>query len=147
MKFYHTTTKQKLNSIKQKGLLPNSSPTWFNSPTPYIMLSPRPWPDLNGEDSVILEVEINPSNLPKKMDKEGLRWPYPISSESIKVFKVGSRKIYCKNCRNVSLWFVYLRYCKLKPYNGWYSKNSTPWLTTYCNCPDYQRKWWKWWIK
>ncbi|KKN09870.1 hypothetical protein LCGC14_1042410 [marine sediment metagenome] len=91
MRFYHTTTFDRVESILEKGLLPNSRPTWFDIPSPYVMLSILPWRDLNGQQSVVLEVDLDVSVPVGKQIKnelrdssEGLRWPYPILPSQIK---------------------------------------------------------------
>lgn len=80
---YHTTTKDRVESILKNGLLPNSKPTWFTEPTPYVMLSKEPWLDLNGEDSVVLKVTDPAIKLEYFDDPEGLRWPYKIEPQYI----------------------------------------------------------------
>lgn len=82
---YHTTTRERLPSILVHGLQPGSPPTWFRSPAPYVMLSDRPWWDLNGRESVVLEVD-EPAIRPEYFsDPEGLRWPHPVPPERLKV--------------------------------------------------------------
>ena len=80
---YHSTTCDRLDSILKNGLQPGSVPEWFNKPVDYVMFSDRPWPNLNGERTIVLEV-TDPA-LPGQDDPEGLRWPYPIALEHIKV--------------------------------------------------------------
>ena len=86
MKCYHTTTKDRLWSILCNGLLPNSKPNWFSSPTPYIMLSVRPCFHLiDPDDAVYLEVG-DPAIKPEYFDDpEGLRWDKPIKPRYIKI--------------------------------------------------------------
>ncbi len=55
----------------------------FNEPVNYVMLTDQPWPNLNDEQTVVLEV-TDPA-LPGQDEPEGLRWPYPIVPEHIKV--------------------------------------------------------------
>lgn len=85
---YHSTAPDRVERILRDGLRPNSPPTWFSRPAPYVMLSRKPWLDLNGETTVVLEVS-DPSILTryfeKPFDPEGLRWPYEIKPEYIKV--------------------------------------------------------------
>ncbi len=75
---YHTTTSDRVASILCAGLLPNSTPTWFTSPTPYVMLSKEPLHDLNGSKSVVFRITDPAIMLEFFSDKEGLRWPYRI---------------------------------------------------------------------
>ena len=93
MRCYHATTPERLCSILANGLLPNSSPTWFMSPTPYIMLSLKPWLDLNVSTTVILEVE-DPEIRPEYFDDpEGLRWPNPIKPEHLTIFAAAGKVV------------------------------------------------------
>ena len=90
MKCYHTTTIDRIDSIKSQGLLPNSEPTWQTAKTPYVMLSREPWLQLNGDKSVCLE--INDPSIKEDYfrfveadgDTEGLRWPFKIQPCYIK---------------------------------------------------------------
>lgn len=83
MKCYHTTHVSRLGSIRRLGLVPYSSPLWFKSPAPYVMLSLEPWEELNGKDSVVLSIEH--SGVERWMfDREGLRWPRTIPPDMIK---------------------------------------------------------------
>lgn len=84
-RMYHSTTRERLDSILENGLQPGSSPTWFRESVDYVMLSDRPWPNLNGKQTVMLKV-TDPA-LPGQDDPEGLRWPYPIASEYIEVMR------------------------------------------------------------
>jgi len=88
VKCYHSTTKDRVESIMQDGLLPNSEPTWFISKTPYVMLSLKPWVDLNGIDTVVLEVEHPEIKVEMFNDPEGLRWDKPIPPEYIAIYTV-----------------------------------------------------------
>lgn len=81
---YHTTTHGRVKSIIRNGLLPNSKPTWFNSPTPYVMLSPKPWIGLNGGESVVIKV-TDPAIKPEYFTPEGCRWPHKIKREYLSV--------------------------------------------------------------
>jgi len=91
---YHTTTKDRVKSIMKNGLLPNSPPTWFSSPTPYVMLSDTPWWDLNGKESVVIEVS-DPIIKPEYFDDpEGLRWPYPIEPKYLRILVHDCPKAY-----------------------------------------------------
>lgn len=83
---YHSTTCERLSSILKVGLQPGSPPEWFRKPVGYIMLSDQPWLNLNGSQTVVLCV-IDPT-LPEQDDPEGLRWPYPIAPEYIKIMQV-----------------------------------------------------------
>ena len=83
---YHTTTPDRVEQILREGLLPGSPPNWFTTPAPYVMLSPEPWEDLYGEESVVLRVE-DPAILEEYFeDPEGLRWGRPISSKFVSRF-------------------------------------------------------------
>lgn len=53
--WYHTTTKDRLDSILSDGLKINSQPHWQSKPEPWIYLSPQPW---SGGD-VVLEVDLS----------------------------------------------------------------------------------------
>lgn len=79
---FHTTTRDRVESIMQNGLLPNSKPTWFHSPAPYVMLSPKPWIDLNGNESVVIKV-TDPTIKSEYFNGEGCRWPHRIKSEHL----------------------------------------------------------------
>ena len=70
---YHITTRDRLPSILENGLVPNSKPNWFTSETPYMMLSLYPYWWLY-EDAVL--IEIKDPNIKRKYfdDPEGLRW-------------------------------------------------------------------------
>jgi hypothetical protein len=85
MKCYHVTTPDRLESIQREGLLPNSPPTWFRVPAPYVLLSLEPWADLNGKETVVLEVTDPRIRAEYFDDPEGLRWPYCIASEYVRV--------------------------------------------------------------
>ena len=92
MTCYHTTTPDRVASILASGLQPNSPPTWFSIPTPYVMLSPFPWVDLNGPSSVVLEVTdpaIKPEYFedPDVKGRDGLRWPYPIAPTYVRIWE------------------------------------------------------------
>lgn len=92
MSCYHTTTLDKLESILAGGLRPNSPPTWFSAPAPYVMLSDEPWWDLNGSESVVIEVQ-DPRIKPDYFDDpEGLRWPYHIKPMHLRVLKKKKKK-------------------------------------------------------
>lgn len=86
MKCYHSTTKDRVSSIMENGLQPNSKPTWFVTVTPYVMLSLGPLPSLNGDDTVVLEVTDPRIKAEYFDDPEGLRWPYVIKPEFIREF-------------------------------------------------------------
>ena len=75
---FHATTRDRVNSILEKGLLPNSDPSYFMSPTPYVMLSEKPWWTLHGNDTVIFAVTDPAIKREYFDDPEGLRWPKPI---------------------------------------------------------------------
>lgn len=87
MKCYHATTPDRLASILEKGLLPNSQPTWFDEPTPYVMLSKEAWIDLNGPDIETVILEVTDPRIKEEYfdDPEGLRWPYRIAAEHLGV--------------------------------------------------------------
>lgn len=71
---YHTTIVERIPSIWKNGLVPGSDSLWWKEPVQYVMLSPNPWWDLNGEMSVVLEVS-DPAIKPEYFeDPEGLRW-------------------------------------------------------------------------
>ena len=53
---YHITTRDRLESILQDGLVPNSKPNWFKAETPYIMLSLYPYWWLY-KDAVLIEIK------------------------------------------------------------------------------------------
>ena len=85
MKVFHTTTRDRAVLILKEGLRPGSLPTWFSNPAPYVMLAEAPWHDLNGEEGVVLEVN-EPKIKPEYFeDPDGLRWPYSISPEKIRI--------------------------------------------------------------
>ena len=106
---YHTTTKERLRSILSGGLLPNSLPTWFYSRTPYVMLSPEPWPDLNGARSVVLEVNEPLIREEYFDDPEGLRWPYIIPPERIRIYKEGRSRRWGNSRGKVSRGMIFHR--------------------------------------
>jgi hypothetical protein len=57
--------------------------------------------------------------------------------------------VYCKNCEHYSLFF-YRCYAEVRknPYTGRYSGTSRWCEENYSgNCPNYKRKWWKFWVK
>ena len=84
MRCYHSTKPNRVASILREGLLPNSPSEWFSEPVPYVMLSEQPWPDLNGEKTVVLEI-TDPRIQEEYFDEpEGLRWPYRIAPEHIR---------------------------------------------------------------
>ena len=70
---YHVTTKDRLASILVEGLRPNSEPNWFQSETPYVMLSLYPYWRLY-EDAVLLEIKDPEIKREFFDDPEGLRW-------------------------------------------------------------------------
>ena len=89
---YHITTRDRLATILKEGLKPNSVPNWFESKTPYIMLSKYPyWQLYEGEDMILLEIK-HPDILTEFFnDPEGLRWGETILPQYIKAvidFKV-----------------------------------------------------------
>jgi len=95
---YHTTTRDRLASIMRDGLLPNSEPTWFCTPAPYVMLGPQPWPGLNGEQSVVLEIDDPAIPDDAFADPEtglchhdGLWWPHRIAPEHIRALDGGAK--------------------------------------------------------
>ena len=77
---YHVTTKDRLESILENGLIPNSKPNWFESETPYIMLSLYPYWSLY-DNPVLIEIKDPVIRWEYFDDPEGLRWPYPIKPE------------------------------------------------------------------
>lgn len=80
---YHVTTKDRLGSIMEEGLKPNAEPNWFESPTPYVMLSRYPYWELYEKDMILLEIK-HPEILPEYFaDPEGLRWGTPVPPEYI----------------------------------------------------------------
>lgn len=87
MRCYHATTSDRLASILEKGLLPNSEPTWFDEPAPYIMLAKEAWTDLNGPDIETVMLEVTDPRIKEEYfdDPEGLRWPYRIAPEYLGV--------------------------------------------------------------
>lgn len=72
-KCYHSTTPDRVASIMENGLQPNSKPTWFDMVTSYVMLCLEPWKDLNGDDTVVLEVTDPRIKAEFFDDPEGLR--------------------------------------------------------------------------
>ena len=68
----------------RNGLLPNSAPTSFSEPAPYVMLTLLPWPHLNGYRTVILEIRDPAIKKECFTDAEGLRWPHKINREYLK---------------------------------------------------------------
>ena len=74
---YHVTTKDRLKSILDNGLIPNSMPNWFTQRAPYVMLSLYPFWSLY-EDSVLIEIKDPAIKREYFDDPEGLRWPYTI---------------------------------------------------------------------
>jgi len=89
MKCYHVTTQDRLWSILCNGLLPNSKPNCFTSPTPYIMLSLRPWFNLvDIDNSVFLEISDPAIKQEYFDDPEGLRWDKPIKPRYIRIMTV-----------------------------------------------------------
>lgn len=80
---FHITTKDRLDSIVKEGLKPNAEPNWFQSPTPYVMLSKYPYWELYNKDMILLEIK-HPSILSEYFnDPEGLRWGEVIPPEYI----------------------------------------------------------------
>ena len=77
---YHSTTRERVESIMENGLLPNSKPNYFSAATPYVMLGSVPWPDLNGEETVVLKVNDPAIKGKHFTDPEGLRWPKRIKA-------------------------------------------------------------------
>ena len=77
---YHTTTKDRLKSILDNGLVPNSKPNWFTSETPYIMLSLSPYWWLH-KDAVLIEIKDPAIKREYFTDPEGLRWGEIIKPE------------------------------------------------------------------
>ena len=91
---FHITTKDRVADIMKEGLKPNAEPNWFESPTPYVMLSKYPYWGLYDRDMVLLEIK-HPDILPEYFDDpEGLRWgeviPFKYISEIID-FQVRNR--------------------------------------------------------
>lgn len=84
MKCYHSTIKDRVESIMKNGLLPNSKPIWFKSKTPYIMLSLEPCPMMNGNDTIVLVISDPMIKLDYFDNPEGLRWPYKIKPKFIR---------------------------------------------------------------
>ncbi len=82
---YHTTLKDRIESILKEGLLPNSKPAWFTTRTPYIMLCLRPWYKLNGYASVVLEVNDPKIKKEHFVKTDMLRWPSIIDPKFIKI--------------------------------------------------------------
>lgn len=75
---FHATTLDRVESIQEKGLLINSDPSYFTSPTPYVMLSEKPWWSLHGDDTAVFAI-IDPAIKREYFDDpEGLRWPKSI---------------------------------------------------------------------
>ena len=77
---YHITTKDRLASILESGLIPNSKPNWFTSETPYIMLSLYPYWWLY-KDAVLIEIKDPAIKQEYFDDPEGLRWGEIIKPE------------------------------------------------------------------
>jgi hypothetical protein len=84
---YHATTPDRIPSIMKNGLLPNSPPTWFSEPAPYVMLSQEPWMNLNQEGTVVLKVSDPAIKAEYFDDPEGLRWPYKIEPKWLEMHK------------------------------------------------------------
>ena len=84
---YHTTTKDRVESILKNGLVPGSQPNWFEGdPVPYIMLSLTPIFDLHTAENYIFEV-IDPKIKKQHFENdEGLRWPHVISPGHLRAF-------------------------------------------------------------
>lgn len=80
---YHVTLKDRLPSILQNGLQPNSKPSWFYNKTPYIMLSLYPYWSLYDKDCVLLEIKDPSIKRDYFDDPEGLRWDKVILPEHI----------------------------------------------------------------
>ena len=78
---YHITTRDRLPSILENGLVPNSKPNWFTSKTPYIMLSLHPYWWLYN-DAVLIEVKDPAIKREYFDDPEGLRWGEVIKPEN-----------------------------------------------------------------
>ena len=77
---YHVTTRDRLASILENGLIPNSKPNWFTAETPYVMLSLFPcwWLYKN---AVLIEVKDPDIKREYFDDPEGLRWGRIIKPE------------------------------------------------------------------
>ncbi|KKL08654.1 hypothetical protein LCGC14_2573710 [marine sediment metagenome] len=84
---YHSTTRDRVDSIMENGLLPNSKPNYFSATTPYAMLGLKPWPDLNGEETVVLKVNDPAIKGEHFTDPEGLRWPNRIKPKHLQVIQ------------------------------------------------------------
>ncbi len=83
---YHTTTLERLPSIVENGLVPNSASTWFKVSVPYIMLCEEPWERLHSERlNVVLEVSDPTIKERFFIDTEGLRWNRVIKPEYLKI--------------------------------------------------------------
>ena len=90
---YHITTKDRLESILENGLIPNSKPNWFTSETPYIMLSLYPYwwlyqnrqawglPEVDEREVVLIEIKSPDIKREYFDDPEGLRWGEIIKPE------------------------------------------------------------------
>ncbi len=78
---YHVTIKDRLPSILANGLVPNSTPSWFNSNTPYVMLSLYPYWSLHDGELILLEIKDPAIKRKYFDDPEGLRWPHIIKPE------------------------------------------------------------------
>lgn len=78
---YHITIKDRLGSILENGLIPNSKPNWFTSKTPYIMLSLYPYWWLY-KDAVLIEIKDPAIKREYFDDPEGLRWGEVIKPEN-----------------------------------------------------------------
>ena len=100
---YHVTTKDRLPSILENGLLPNSEPSWFTCETPYIMLSLYPYwslyknrkawglPDVDENNVILIEIQCPDIKREYFDDPEGLRWDkviLPSHINAIVEFKV-----------------------------------------------------------
>ena len=85
MTCYHVTTHDRLASILAQGLLPNSPPTWFTSPAPYVLVYKIAWAGLNGDASVGLAVDDPSIKESYFDDPAGLRWPYRIEPQYLSV--------------------------------------------------------------
>lgn len=65
--WYHTTNKDRLESILTNGLKINSPPVWQGSPEPWIYLSTTPWNTIN---HIVLEIDLS------FLDKEDCGWAF-----------------------------------------------------------------------
>ncbi len=77
---YHITTRDRLDSILEDGLVPNSKPNWFTAETPYVMLSLYPYWWLYG-NAVLIEIKDPAIRREYFSDPEGLRWNKIIKPE------------------------------------------------------------------